>query len=616
MADDDKLEPGDDPWADLDSEPPAELGDGFSFSFEEQPGEGQPLEQAEAVGLPEDAVESESLALPDGLAELLAGPGQAPAGLTAGDGVGPREAHDEADEFGESIGAWLDEPAARLSGPELSVFQEDEQPLDGIDSFERAGDPGGDESSIQIGTGTSGIASPSSIDSFGSEVAGEGADPFAEFTPEPEVAAAADSWAGPPGDDPEVGAAPDFESFESFESSAADPADPAVGDEPNVLFSSGEDSLPVAADGQPASEDGPAAAPVRQKTPLRRSPPRKKQPSMVGQLIGVVGGGAMSIPIVLGILWWGVGRDPLQVAPLVPDSLGFLVPAKFRSSGQVGAVAGRRLQGPGLDDLLGAGTVDDVGLAAGGRREFGDESTAGDEFPQPEIPALDPVDPPETGLAASVQMPAVMDDVDDDPLAALLREEEMVAAAEPAPVEPEPLDLSGLEAAAEKATAALAAVGTDADIRDPVTKKLLVNCYRALAAYAQELVLLERVALDSGRPLADLPSPAEDVHRAVVNRPDLHDTLTRLTRDWLASDRHPSDGVFAFATFDSARKAGPYWRTEVTVGDRPLVLISRSEPAAVPGEAVIVTGLAIEGGVLWATDVRPARAGNGFGFGP
>jgi hypothetical protein len=43
-------------------------------------------------------------------------------------------------------------------------------------------------------------------------------------------------------------------------------------------------------------------------------------------------------------------------------------------------------------------------------------------------------------------------------------------------------------------------------------------------------------------------------------------------------------------------------------------VLSRSEPSAVPGETVLVTGLVIDEGVLWASEVRPAKRSDPFGL--
>jgi hypothetical protein len=67
------------------------------------------------------------------------------------------------------------------------------------------------------------------------------------------------------------------------------------------------------------------------------------------------------------------------------------------------------------------------------------------------------------------------------------------------------------------------------------------------------------------------------------------------------------------AVLAGVRHVGPYWCSTVTVADggdrtRDVAVISRSEPAAGPGDAVLVTGLIVDGDTLWASDMRSAVA--------
>jgi len=589
MADDDKLEPNDDPWAGLEAEGLPDLNEGFSFSFDEEPTQAaeaaeedagatfegfeaseEPVAEEALFGPPtgdeENVVAGESLSLPEGLAELLSGStaGEAqPEIVDSSEFVAEPVPDDAATAADDAVGDWLGEPDAEPAALGLSVFSSDDDDPSQPGEFDPAGDLSGEHSTVQIGTGTSGIASPSSIDAFGSDAVAEAdGEPFAALggAEEPEV--------------------------EAFAFVAAEETP-------------GETETGAAA--------GAASAPPAPKKKVAKQQPRKKKSGLVGQLLGVIGGGLMSIPIVLGILWWGVGKDPLEVAPMVPDSLSFLLPAKLRAGGSLAAVA-RGAKLPSLDDMLGADS--------GAGDVPADEDLAMNEpEPEPELPADDPLDPSLPDLAASDPPPAAGDD-EDDPLMALLREDKPapVPAGPPPVPEPEPLDTAGLEAAAEKALAALAAVKAVQDLDDPLGRRLLVGCYRSLAAYAQELAMLERVAADTGRPLQELPASAVAVPAGIGERPELFEPLARLTRDWLAFKKRPSDGILAPATFVAARQVGPYWRTEVAVGDKPLVVLSRSEPAALPGETVLVTGLVVDEGVLWASDVRPAERSDPFGL--
>jgi hypothetical protein len=649
MADDDKLEPNDDPWAGLEADGLPDLTEGFAFSFEEEPAQaaeeapedvGETFEGFEAfaeplaeqpvkehsgtaesvaeealseppIGEGEERLANASLSLPEGLAELLsaaADEGTESAMAGHGEFTADPAADDAAQADDDAIGDWLDEPEAESAAPGLSVFSSDDDESNDAGGIDPTVDLLSEQSSVQIGTGSSGIASPSSIEAFGSGAGTEDdGGPFAALGGD--EAAEADPWA-----------ALNDEGVES--SVEADAGMPAFADSGNDAIAAESDPEPeveafafVTAD-EPADETenvglAATAAAAAPRTPVKKASrsaaPRKKKPSMVGQLVGVVFGGLMSFPIVLGILWWGLGKDPLQVAPLVPDSLGFVLPAKLRSGAQFAAAG-----------VATARSLDDVLRTAAGSGEMpADEDLAmNDPEPEPDLPVEDLLDPTASDLVEADPLPARGDDEDDDPLMALLKEDAATPVDPgPPPVpEPEPLDTAGLEAAAEQALAALAAVKAAEDLNNPVGRKLLVNWYRNLAAYAQELAMLERVAADTGRPLSELPSSVEAVPQSIADLPEMFEPLARLTRDWLAFKRRPSDGVLAPATFVAARQVGPYWRTEVALGDTPLVVLARAEPAAVPGETVLVTGLVIDEGVLWATEVRPAKRTDPFGL--
>jgi len=629
MADDDKVKAGDDPWAGLESEQLPDAAEGPSFSFEETPS--SPTDEAfEAmtIGSPTDAA-----------------------------------AENEADE--DAFNDWVDEPGEKPdedgSAPELSVFQsdDDDEPNDDDPTSAMIG-----HSSVDIGTGDSGILESSTLASLISQHATEiPVDPFAEIgdvtatepAAEAETAAEAATEAIDEAEEMSAEAMDDSAGFSGspFQFTAAGSDDAFAGGSPETAAeaepfafaslnvdgassdSAGEegeeqeateaafDFEAAVGDGMLAEESAEGAAddavgmigatpleagvappkPSGKKAP-RPAPSKKKKPSMIGQMVGVVVGGAMSIPIVVLILWWGAGQDTFKLARKMPDALSFLVPAKFRPGSQV-AVAPGGGTAPSLDDVLGGSSPD-----AGGSDVAATDPSA-EPVLDPVVPELEPLEPSDTDLASVTPTPEPSDDPD-DPLMALLNEDRTTPPVDPpqpppAP-EPEPLDTAPLEAAATKAIAALAAVQSVDDPSDPVMKKVLVECYKSLAGYAQELAMLEKVAADSGRSFETMPGAVTSMDEAIASRPELFEPLTRLTRDWMTYSRRSSDGVVAPVTFVSARRVGPYWRAEVTLGDRPMIVLTRAEPAAASGETVIVTGLAVDGGVVWATQVSPAKS--------
>ncbi len=636
MADEKEPEAGEDPWAGLESEQLPDLTEGGGFSFEGSEA---------AADEPDEAPTVDFTAMPSADA----------GGKDDADDVETADA-DDAD-----ANEWLEEPEEGSPAPELSVFQSIEESVDESveeDDFDSTNIPVANDSAVELGMGDSGISSPaaklSESDAATPEESefSDSEDPFAaaiaaelfetDSADESAIAAAAASEMFEPGaeeneesEDADANSGGMF-SLPADDDSAESPLDDEGEKESEFDFVNSpdadspdveaEESEPFAfpvenGESTPFEDAVEAGAPMiaatigqggdsepkaKGKKPPRPAPAKKKKPSMAGQMIGMVVGGAMSIPIVLAILWWGFGKDPMKVAPMVPDALGFIVPEKFRAGGQIAATTG--VGGAlSLDDVVRSGdgpAPDDTDVA----------TTDPDLDLDSVIPEPLPVDPSDTDVAGSDPLPDSEGD-DDDPLMAILNEDSSESA-EPAPPtpapEPEPLDIAGLEAAAEKALAALDAVKSVDDPSDPVLKSLLKECYISLASYAQELAMLERVAADAGRPLEAMPAPVASIHEAIGDRRDLLDSLAQYARSWLVFSKRSSDGIVAPATFLSAKPVGPNWRAEVSVGDRPLVVMMRTEPAAAPGETVLVTGLIVDKDVVWATEVRPAKAADPF----
>jgi hypothetical protein len=115
-----------------------------------------------------------------------------------------------------------------------------------------------------------------------------------------------------------------------------------------------------------------------------------------------------------------------------------------------------------------------------------------------------------------------------------------------------------------------------------------------------------------------ISTAAGGLHYILADHPQLLAELSRLTRDWIAYAKRPSDGVVAPATFVMARRVGPYWRSQLSLAAtdklpaRELVVLTRAEPAVAPGDEVGIVGLAVDDDVVWASDLRPAAAGAGF----
>jgi hypothetical protein len=594
--DDEKPETGDDPWASLESDGLPELGAEFAFSFEEQIVEG---DDGDAGGLVADdaaaaidavldgGLEAEAdpllSSLPDSIPESLSGglPDAAPE-ATMADEPEFRETPDSSAAVAADaeIDDWLsgasDGDAAASSVLGAGAFAEAEDAAGEFPDF-MAGD-----SSVNIGTGTSGIISPSGIDAAGDHepvASGDEADPFAGLAAEPM------DWAS---------AEPTH--------SAADQADgDAVEREPADDLGGAFDVAGMAVAGGAAVAAGSGEPKRAAGKATRSAPPRKKQPSMVGQMIGVVLGGAMAIPITLAILIWGFGKDPFNLTPMLPESVAFLLPQQFRPA--AGLPKFPSFQTPvSTPPASQDETVDDGEAALPSADDL-----VGTEPEPTDLASTEPVAP--LGAGEPAVDPAM--DVLDEPAPAATP---AVAVVPAPPPEPEPLDLAKLGVAIADAQAALEAVAAVDDPSDPVRRRLLAKWYLALAGYAEELAALERLAAETGRPFEPAAEQAAAIRAGLADHPQLVAELSRLTREWIAYSKRSRDGVVMPATFVLADRVGPYWRSQVTLPAtdklpaREMVVLTRAEPNVAPGDEVVIVGLAVDDDVVWASELRPAAA--------
>ncbi|MFM7109397.1 MAG: hypothetical protein ACKOZU_12505 [Planctomycetaceae bacterium] len=341
------------------------------------------------------------------------------------------------------------------------------------------------------------------------------------------------------------------------------------------------------------AESKPDSAPPAPKTPARRPAKSvknvKKKSGGIGQLVGVVLGGAMAIPITMAILIYGLGKDPFGVTKRVPEQVAFLLPEKFRP-GYKKPVA------PKPDaDAPGPSALDDLPSVPATDTEPAPADVAGVDKP---VMPDDPVPLPEPDPA-----PAAEPGLDD-------------LAVTPAAAEPPPLDTAPLDDAVAEAAALCEAIGAVDDTGSAAYKTLRKRWYRALARVAEELVVLDNAAATSGRTVGGATDSVAALHGTIDGRELLRGELAVLACFWLAAVSRDSDGVVVPVTFESSQKVGPYWRTKSSLADaagtsRTLTVISRTEPAAVVGDAVVVTGVALdrEGTVIWAADIRAAGGG-------
>ena len=586
MADEKDNSP--DPWAGIDGDD-SEPVEGVSFSFDSLSGIGS----GEGVGEP-----------------------TAPTADAADGGLG--ESDDASFSGADLVEEWLEEPSPESPAhdeaplavfPPLSLSATDGDSIESqpVDDNLLAWNPSHvaeetpstiESSAIQIGTGLSGIDSPDEMGSMD-----EWADTAVDSVVDASLAHGTEETDADHDNASDshgfgvVGAVAEAEEF-SFGSDAFGddsqgiPVTTEFGeDAPDGFFG---DTQEEALEGAVVAGVGAVTKSAGKKKPVSvQHSPQKKQ-SGIGQMIGVVFGGLMALPITYAILVWGFQKDPFKLTKMLPQEVAFVLPAKF----QPGYKKPSALSGSGLPE---ASPLDALGVT--------DPTLEGEA---PEEPSSQDDLPIEPGIDASA--------VEDDAALAALKSEDPkttfggthddvgrdtpVAAVQ----SPEPLDMSGLEAAVDKASVAyeeLIAIDDPTDVEQK--NKLLKGWYKNLARVAEEWVMLETVAADSGRPLEGVPQPVVVVYEKIAANASAREDLARLGSMWVKTKKRPLDGAVFTATFDATRKVGPYWSTSVTLpGTEPrgISLISRAEPAAAAGDEVVITGVLFDGDTVWATDCR------------
>ena len=571
MADDDKKEDSTpDPWADILAGDAGEPQPELAFSFDEAP-----------VSEPSSGIDALVPAEPEADKPETSAPIDA---VPAAEGA-PNAALDD-----DLVGSWLDEPAAaqaELAGDAIPQ----ELP--------------GESSAIQIGTGASGI------------VAAEELDVWAEASPGSDIPSAeadvpSDAFAFTASAEPEAGAGDADESF---------PFVSAAGDESSASTSGQSlDDAPAEA----AVLAGAAAGAVA-SAPRKAAKSAKQKKGGLGQMIGLVLGGVMAIPIVCGILvglmWAGVnvpvGRS---IGRALPESVAFIVPEKFRPGFKKAAATAALPKAASLDDLGTSGSsadeppMDETSSSVGDSTDLAVDETK----PAPEgEPTVDDVAvvPPADGETFEDPLAAAAGATQTATTPAPLDAAAQAAATAAAAAAAAAADRQQLDAAVEAALTAVAAVEEVSDAEDPARKALLVDLYKSLAKVGEELVMLEHMSADAGRPLAEPPQSIVDIHDRLGRH---RDELVRLGRNWLDYSKRSSNGVVLPVTFEQSRRIGPYWSSKMALAlpkgaTREITVLSRAEPAAVQGDAVILTGIVFDGDVVWAADVRPlVPPGGGF----
>lgn len=515
---------------------------------------------------------------------------------------------------------WLEDPA--ISGPVADVAADAQTVTSPDDDPEASGVS--HASRVQIGTGHSGIVSPSDVVS----AASSGAD--RSFRAVIADASRADAKVVGAADSPPVGdagpVADDGKTADEWRDIVAsvreDVPSESVGfggfvggtetNDPAATDSYHGDSQGIdESHGEPIDLGslGMATAPaIVTGTIATSSRPVGARKGGLGQLLGVVFGGLLAIPVTLAILLYGFQRDPFQIAPRVPDALRFLLPSRFRpfDSDRRMAASPNAVRPSTLDQLpaprLTAEDPVDAG-AEGDTAADGARSLAGPA--EPEVAVGEPVDGSGEGTSGV-------------PVADTLEDVRIVV--EPVPVEradasdehvrgAQRVDFSHVDSAVAAAISATENLAAPVDGDPSARDQALVGWYRRLSVVADESAKAERSAIEAARPASEVVEKFAELSRRLSGR--RLDDLELLGAMWLASEKRPSEGAMLVATLEAAHPVGPWWGGRLAVaGDTPRTLsfLARSEPRAEPGERVIVVGVLGDSGTIWAVDVGPLSA--------
>jgi len=426
--------------------------------------------------------------------------------------------------------------------------------------------------------------------------------------------------------------------------------------------------------GDPASIPLTAAVAAGAAVGAQTVPTRKKR-SGLGTMIGVGLGGLIALPITYAVMIWGLHQDPLKLGNQLPGQLAALLPQKLQPGAKPAATPAPA-PGPtavsATEDLPTSGedaapiadqaaataavepadvepvepteptepaetvaetvavsdpvvaTTDTLEPAVTPATAAAEPVLLEPEPVSPSIPEPEPVAAVDTVTGEAPVAAAVSPTASppSDPLVgldALVADVAVADVAVPAPPAPAvtapvvpPLDETGVEMAAERASQAFEALDMISDPADPERNRLLVEWYKSLAQLGEQLVALETKAADAGRPSWGAPAAAADLLGTISISEKTVADLDRLGRMWLTSEKRRADGISLVATVAGARQVGPYWSTRVVVAggnsdgtDRSISIISRLAPPADPGDRVVVSGVMFDGNTAWAADMRP-----------
>lgn len=260
---------------------------------------------------------------------------------------------------------------------------------------------------------------------------------------------------------------------------------------------------------------------------------RRRSRSVLGQLIGVVAGGALGLSAgYLALLWiGGPARDALGIAKHLP---AYLLPASF---------AGR---GASQSSLVVAD------LAPAGGQSSAEPAATPTPLVDPAVEAAAFESPSDTGLpAAEAPEPS-------PPLGSLMG----------APTYG-PDDISALLAQADSARAVMATKS----LSEPAAAAELGSAYAKLCQLAQTLTFLEPGEIGSATDMRSME--AQDVFRRLFFSAHARTDASQIAARWMGWTKRPHGGVFFVGTPGAPRFTGSLYETPVTLaGGGPVTVLS------------------------------------------
>jgi len=394
---------------------------------------------------------------------------------------------------------------------------------------------------------------------------------------------------------------------------------------------------PGEANASTAGEVRPADMPVVMATPALLARRRG-----VGALGSAMLGGLCALPLTYAILIWGFQRDPLQLAPLVPEAAAFLLPTALRTK------TGRAVSSPAPAAALESRPVapqltDDPQSTVDAQAGLPGPSSALEVHQEVAVDETSARASEPAGVANEVGVGAVVEEGplragagQDLPLVLALEAGEgegtrgnSSATIAPAAAASDPVSLGlpaenlnpavGMALAAVRRAEEKASVAVQTLVEAPTQagaerNRLRVRWYRALAEWAGSLAAYERAAVEAGQPSMETPAVFSLLQNPTVGDGSVQQDLEELGCMWLTSVRRTSDGVVLAGTLEEVQPSGPYWRSRVrstnSMGTLPWSFISRDRPAANPGERVVVMGVILDDDMIWAANCQALRTGS------